>query len=630
MKRNLFVVLMLTCLVSIVFALPRNLVVVEIGTGTWCQYCPGAAMGADDLVDNGHAVAIIENHNGDNYANTYSNARNTYYGITGYPTAFFDGLNPTVGGSNTQSMYSNYLVGVNARLSVASHYTISAVGTMEGNNINLYATVQKPEDDTNTNVLLHCVITESDIQQNWQGQTHLNFVTRLMAPNQSGSSINLATGEQVTIPLTTTWNTSWNIAHAEVIFFLQNNSTKEILQGVKYSLPGLLGASPISTDAINFPDVYVSGTTYSIFNITNYFDTPVTGTMSFDNPVFSVDNPTFTIPGFQSVPILVYFSPTAAQTYTGNLTINSNLQEFEVVTIPLTGTGFVNNAPAAQDVYVDGPPVIHQDLVGHYSFSDVDGHIEGNTSFQWVRIIGGTPTPIAGANTPSYRIVEEDVGYPLAFEVTPRDQHGMAGIPTLSEYTDPIIQLPPPQNLSAAVTPPNTVILNWERPEYFDRGFVGYRVYRGGLLVQTITNPSTTTFTDTYVPDGTHEYWVCSLFSNPMLNSEPSNVVSVNIGMANSDELAPAISRVTAFPNPFKSHAHIEVVGKANRPIRLEIYNLKGQLVNVIESNTDGQGQATLIWNAFDASGQQVKNGIYLYRTISGEQTVSGKIVVNK
>ncbi|MDZ4120775.1 MAG: hypothetical protein U1C33_00020, partial [Candidatus Cloacimonadaceae bacterium] len=198
MRKSLVVMLLLVAIVSLIMALPRNLVVVEIGTGTWCPYCPGAAMGADDLVHNNHPVAIIENHNGDSYANVYSNARNSYYAITGYPTAFFDGLNPSVGGSNTQSLYTGYLQKVNSRISVPSKYTISALGTMTGNNFNIVVDVAKPEADTNTNVKLHVVLTESDIHQNWQGQTHLNFVTRLMVPDQNGTNINLGTGESTT------------------------------------------------------------------------------------------------------------------------------------------------------------------------------------------------------------------------------------------------------------------------------------------------------------------------------------------------------------------------------------------------------------------------------------------------
>jgi len=184
--KHLVSLLLLLGLVATVSAVPRNLVVVEVGTGTWCGYCPGAAMGCHDLLQNGHAVAIVKNHNGDPYANTYSNARNSFYGITGYPTAFFDGLNSSVGGSSTASMYSNYLPKVNARLAVAAKYTLAAVGNAAGNaagnSYTAVVTVAKPEADTNTNVKLHAVVTESHIPQVWFNQTTVDNVNRLWSP----------------------------------------------------------------------------------------------------------------------------------------------------------------------------------------------------------------------------------------------------------------------------------------------------------------------------------------------------------------------------------------------------------------------------------------------------------------
>jgi hypothetical protein len=45
-------------------------------------------MAADDFVDEGYNVAVIENHNGDPYATDISDGRNAYYGISGYPTGF--------------------------------------------------------------------------------------------------------------------------------------------------------------------------------------------------------------------------------------------------------------------------------------------------------------------------------------------------------------------------------------------------------------------------------------------------------------------------------------------------------------------------------------------------------------
>lgn len=67
----------------------RDMVLLEIGTGTGCPYCPGAAMGADELISNGKPVAAIEYHSynsNDPYNTPEAAVRTGYYGITGYPT----------------------------------------------------------------------------------------------------------------------------------------------------------------------------------------------------------------------------------------------------------------------------------------------------------------------------------------------------------------------------------------------------------------------------------------------------------------------------------------------------------------------------------------------------------------
>ena len=117
-------------------AVQRNQVVMEIGTGTGCPYCPGAAMGAHDLLNNGCQVAVIEYHSynsGDPFNNPAAAARTSYYGITGYPTAYFDGTLNYVGGSNTASMYAYYLPLYNQRYAVLSPLPINISGSNTGN-----------------------------------------------------------------------------------------------------------------------------------------------------------------------------------------------------------------------------------------------------------------------------------------------------------------------------------------------------------------------------------------------------------------------------------------------------------------------------------------------------------------
>ena len=129
-------ILLLVLIFPVVFltaqTVDRIMVVQENATGTWWGYCPGAATGAADLLENNHNVAVIENHNGDSYANTYSNARNSYYGITGYPTAKFDGIITKSGGipcPDPSGLYNEYAGYVATRNAVGSPFNLELYGS---------------------------------------------------------------------------------------------------------------------------------------------------------------------------------------------------------------------------------------------------------------------------------------------------------------------------------------------------------------------------------------------------------------------------------------------------------------------------------------------------------------------
>jgi PKD repeat protein len=201
----------------------REMVVVEVGTGTWCTYCPGAAMGVDDLLANGKKVAVVENHNGDAYANVYSNARNSKYGITGYPTATFDGNQAVVGGNHTTSMYNSYLPKYNAAIVVASPVEMDMTETHNGLDYTVTCTITRTDPISATNVLLHFAVTQSEIMVNWQGQTHLEHVNRLMVPDQNGTLIDFTSGPVQTVVLTFSMLPAWPLESCEFVAWLQNN-----------------------------------------------------------------------------------------------------------------------------------------------------------------------------------------------------------------------------------------------------------------------------------------------------------------------------------------------------------------------------------------------------------------------
>jgi len=103
----------------------KKTVVLEIVTGTWCYYCPGAALGAEDLIANGKNVAVIENHNGDDFTNSASDIRNSFYSPSTVPASYFDGIFSGCGGNHSESMYNCFLPLYNSSISQLTSFDIN-------------------------------------------------------------------------------------------------------------------------------------------------------------------------------------------------------------------------------------------------------------------------------------------------------------------------------------------------------------------------------------------------------------------------------------------------------------------------------------------------------------------------
>ena len=258
-------------------------------------------MGAADLIANGKQVAVIDYHSGDVYENSYGLSRLSYYGLTGTPTAWFDGGNAVVGGSHTVSMYPQYLAKYNQRINVPSSFTIDMVGSKIGtNDYQVNVSIEKVDAIAYTNLVMHFAVTESDIQQNWQGMTELNHVERLMTPNQSGTSLNFSSSNLKETNLIFSLNPSWVKANCEIVVFIQNSSTKEIYQGTIRSL--------------------------SEFDITNNFDACVVNvnapnTVCLDHFIPKITIGNFGLNNLTSLNIISHVNDEATSTYnwTGNI-----------------------------------------------------------------------------------------------------------------------------------------------------------------------------------------------------------------------------------------------------------------------------------------------------------------------
>lgn len=240
-KLLLFVVFMTSLTLVMAQGIQRNMVLLEKGTGTWCVFCPGAALAVEDLLEAGAPIACVANHNGDSYANQYSNARNSMYQISGYPTAVFDGREKYVGGSATSSVAAQYLPYVMSHMVDICPIDIEIEYEATDQDYTATITLTKLDAITATDLRLMFFVTESEIPQNWFIMNTVDHVNRLMVPDQQGTAIDFSSGDVQVIELNFSLNSSWVVEHCEFIVCVQNADAgqsggawvKNIINGMK-------------------------------------------------------------------------------------------------------------------------------------------------------------------------------------------------------------------------------------------------------------------------------------------------------------------------------------------------------------------------------------------------------------
>lgn len=221
------------------FVEQRQLVLVEIFTATWCHYCPSAANGADELITNGHPVAVIEYHTSDDYKDHQSKQRQSFYGLSGFPNACFDGAEVISGGSTDESLYPYYQAVVTEQYDMKTMCDVSIrTRNKADRQYHFDFHIANHGDYPSGDVRLFAAITESGIQEEWHGLTELDFVARMMIPRDSGALGNAfdVEADSAVLSFDVQLDDSWAAEHCEIVAFVQNTDTREVYNTVKQQL----------------------------------------------------------------------------------------------------------------------------------------------------------------------------------------------------------------------------------------------------------------------------------------------------------------------------------------------------------------------------------------------------------
>ena len=73
---------------------------------------------------------------------------------------------------------------------------------------------------------------------------------------------------------------------------------------------------------------------------------------------------------------------------------------------------------------------------------------------------------------------------------------------------------------------------------------------------------------------------------------------------------------ISNYPNPFNPTTTIKYDLNESAFVQIEIFNIKGQMINSLVNQSQDAGQKSIIWNGTDSQNDKVSSGLYFYRLI--------------
>jgi hypothetical protein len=99
-------------------------------------------------------------------------------------------------------------------------------------------------------------------------------------------------------------------------------------------------------------------------------------------------------------------------------------------------------------------------------------------------------------------------------------------------------------------------------------------------------------------------------------------------GIEDEEPIRPGALTLMAYPNPFNESTNIMISNRKGGELRLSIIDIQGREIRQFYANSSQGGEAQINWDATDASGKKVSNGIYFAKAAAPQGKSSIKILL--
>ncbi len=107
--------------------------------------------------------------------------------------------------------------------------------------------------------------------------------------------------------------------------------------------------------------------------------------------------------------------------------------------------------------------------------------------------------------------------------------------------------------------------------------------------------------------------------------------LAAGIGDETPDPILPSAFEVRQnYPNPFNPTTTISFDLPKSGAVKVTVYNVLGQIVEVISDGALSAGAHSVVWNGTDESGSTVASGMYLYEIVTDDNRESRKMTMLK
>lgn len=186
------------------------------------------------------------------------------------------------------------------------------------------------------------------------------------------------------------------------------------------------------------------------------------------------------------------------------------------------------------------------------------------------------------------------------------------------------------------------VVLHWITQSEIDvQGFYVLRNSSNDLQTAQMVSPlieATNTssqqsysFQDTELFEpGQYYYWLQNLDFSGSSDYYGPRMVNVYFDEPTAPEITAIGGIHRIYPNPASSNTVIRYGVDAKSPVKIDIYNTKGQLVRSFNQGVKDAGEFNLNWNGQDDRGNDCPNGIYYVRMQTNRLTNTAKLLLMK